>query len=140
MNVWIRKTRRRVKCFYCHKMIETGEYQVVCQYFMKLKHSEKTWTKTMHFHAQTPNCWLERAIMELESRPVIETRGRKPDAMGDEMKERRRKILRRRASVVQRIGEATNSKKIGKLSHLFDLLEQLKIEIEPFGGVPKSWG
>ena len=100
MNVWIKKTRKRVLCKYCNQYIEVGEYQVICQYFMKLKHSDTTWTKVMHFH---PNCWVERAIVELETRPYSENRGRRPDVLSDETKLARQKILRRRASVMQRI-------------------------------------
>ena len=61
----------------------------------------KTWTKRMIFHSE-PNCWLERAITELESRPQEETRGRKPLDLTDEEKDKRTKILMRRASIMQR--------------------------------------
>ena len=139
MNVWIKKTRKRVLCRYCGKFVETGQYQVVCVYFMRLKNG-KNWKKTMHFHAKDPNCWVDRAIGELALKPVIETRGRKPNALSDEVKERRVKILRRRASVVQRIGSEINGKgRPDKLMHLVELLNKLAVEIEPYGGVPKSW-
>lgn len=139
MNVWVRLTRRRVKCFYCSKMIETDEYQVVCRYY--LKRGSRTWTKDMHFHAKKPNCWLDRAIAELESRPAkLETRGRKADVISDEHRILRQKILRRRASVMQRINcEMETLMRPGKLMHLTELLEGLVTEIEPYGGVPKSW-
>ena len=139
MNVYVKKTRRRVACRYCNKMIEVGEGQIVCTYFMKLKHSAKTWTKVMHFHAKEPSCWLDRAIAEIESRPVVETRGRKADVISDGARVERQKILRRRASVMQRVGLAMKGGKIGKIEHLTELLERLKAEIEPHGGVPKSW-
>lgn len=140
MNVWIRVTRKRVKCYYCEKMIETGDYQVVCSYFVKLKHSEKTWTKAMHFHIESPNCWLDRAKVELQSRLYTEKRGRKKDIISDEDRAKRKKILMRRASVVQRIGqEMEGDKRPAKLLHLTELLEKLAVEIESVGGVPKSW-
>jgi hypothetical protein len=140
VNVWIKLTKKRVPCKHCEKFIETGEYQVVCQYFMKLKNSEKTWTKSMHFHAKDPYCWVDRGITEVSTRPQAERRGRKPDAISDEVKEKRQRILRRRASVMQRIGtEMETTQRVDKLVHLTDLLEQLKVEIEPLGGVPTSW-
>jgi len=139
MNVWIKKTRKRVPCRYCNKMIEVGEYQVVCQWYMKLK-GGGTWVKRMSFHAKEPNCWLDRAIAELETRVVVETRGRKRNAISDEDREVREKILRRRASVMQRINAEMNGKlRASKLEHLVDLLEVLKVEIKPHGGVPKTW-
>ena len=140
MNVWVKVTRKRVKCRYCGQFIEVGEFQVVCQYFMKLKQSDKTWVKVMHFHAKDPYCWVERAVTEVGMRPHTETRGRKADALSDSVKEARQKILRRRASVMQRINnEMEVKRRPSKLTHLADLLEKLAVEIESYGGVPKSW-
>ena len=139
MNVWITRTRKRVPCKYCGRYIEAGEYQVVCRYYMKLR-SGKSWLKQMSFHAQEPNCWLDRAIAELETRPIVETRGRKANVISDTDREAREKILRRRASVTQRLDqEMADAKRPDKLIHLIELLDRLVVEIEPYGGVPKSW-
>ena len=72
MNVWIRKARKKSDCFYCKKTVETGEYQVVCQWFMKVK--SRVWEKKMLFH---PQCWIDRAIEDLKNKVVVETRGGK---------------------------------------------------------------
>lgn len=138
MNVWIRRTRKRSTCFYCGKEIETGTYQIVCQYFMPVR-GGKVWTKRMLFHTE-PNCWLDRAIAELESKPVLETRGRKANALSDNVKEQRNKILRRRASVVQRLEkEMYGQMRPVKLLHMTQMLERLREEIDPLGGIPESW-
>lgn len=138
MNVWVRKARKKAICFYCSKEIETGTYQIVCQYFMPVP-GGKIWTKRMLFHAE-PNCWLERAIAELESRVVPENRGRKAKNLPDQAKEQRNKILRRRASVLQRLEkEMYGEMRPVKLLHLTEMVEKLKVEIKPFGGVPESW-
>ena len=140
MNVWIKLSRRRVRCKHCNKWIETGEYQVVCQYFIKQR-SGKTWTKRLQFHAKQPYCWVDRAVTELEMRPHIETRGRKRDTISDANRTQRQKILCRRAAIMQRINTefASNSPRPNKLVHMLEALEKLKVEIEPFGGVPKTW-
>jgi hypothetical protein len=138
MNVWVRMTKRTSKCFWCGKDIEVGEYQIICTYFMKVR-SGKTWTKRMIFHA-SPNCWVERAIAEIESKPQIENRGRKPLQLNDELKDARNKVLRRRASVMQRLEkEMYGSMRPATLLHLTEQLEKLKVEVEPLGGVPKGW-
>ncbi|KKM81406.1 hypothetical protein LCGC14_1330200 [marine sediment metagenome] len=140
MNVWIKLTRKRVRCRYCEQLIEVGEFQVVCSYFMKLKHSDKTWTKVMHFHAKDPYCWIDSGILEVGMRPYAENRGRRPDALSDTDKLCRQQILRRRASVMQRIGcEMIGGGRPEKLVHLTQLLEKQVVEIERYGGVPKSW-
>ena len=137
MNVWIKATRKRVACRYCERIIETGEYQVVCQYFMKVGNG-KTWVKRMLFH---PQCWITRAIAELSTRTVIETRGRKKAIISDEHRVVRIKILRRRASVMQRMRAEMGKEKSNyvKVDKLINQLEQLKIDITPYGGVPSSW-
>jgi len=136
VNVWIRRVKKKSSCLYCDKEMETGKFQVVCQYFMPVG-GGKVWTKRMLFH---PSCWLERAIVELESRPVIETRGRRPSDLNDAMKEARNKILRRRASVVQRLDkEMYGEMRPVKLLHLTQMLDALRVEIELYGGVPESW-
>jgi len=138
MNVWIRKTRKRANCFYCNREIETGTYQIVCQYFMPIKNG-KVWTKRMLFHSE-PNCWLDRAIAELDSRPVLETRGRNSNNLTDVAKEMRNKILRRRASVIQRLEkEMYGEMRPVKLIHLTQMLDALRVEIVLYGGVPESW-
>lgn len=109
----------------------------MCQYFMPV--GSKLWTRRMLFHT-IPNCWLKRAIAELKSRPVLETRGRKATALSDPVKEQRNKILRRRASIIQRMEkEMCGAMRPAKLSHMAQMLEKLKLEIEPFGGMPESW-
>ena len=93
----------------------------------------------MNFH---PQCWIDRAIAELESRAVVETRGRKKLEMTDATKDARTAILRRRASVIQRIKrevESPDGQNVDKIIHLGELLNKLKEEIEPLGGVPESW-
>ena len=138
MNVWVKLTRKKATCYYCGRDIETGTFQIVCQYYMPVR-GGKIWTKRMLFHT-VPNCWLNRAIAELESRSVLETRGRKANNLNDSAKEARNKILRRRASIVQRIDkEMLGEIRPMKLRHLIGLIEKLKIEIEPYGGVPETW-
>ena len=140
MNVWIRRTTKRVECRYCGQFIETGEYQVVCMYFMPLKNSSRVWKKRMHFHAKEPYCWVERAITELALRPRVENRGGVALDISDEVREKRNKVLRRRASVMQRIGaEFEGRQRMPVITHLTEMLENMKLEIESLGGIPKSW-
>lgn len=85
-------------------------------------------------------CWIDQAVAALEKITVVETRGRKKVAMPDADREKRTSILRRRASVVQRIRmETEDGKDIDKIIHLGELLNKLKEEIEVVGGVPESW-
>ena len=106
---------------------------------MKLR-SGRVWWKRRSFH---PQCWIDQAVAELEKRVVVETRGRKKLEMTDATREARTAILRRRGSVVQRIrrevGNGGGEPNTDNIIHLGGLLNKLKEEIEPFGGVPESW-
>lgn len=141
MNVWIRKLRKRATCTYdgCpipQHEIKNGEYAVVCQWVMKTK-GGKNWRKARLFH---PQCWIDQAVAELERRPVVETRGyAKRMAITDADRERRVKILRKRASLVQRIKLACLERKYALVEKLTEQLELCKEEIRPYGGVPAKW-
>lgn len=137
MNVWMRKTRKQATCSYCEKPVLNGDYQVVCQHYMRLR-SGKVWWKRRSFH---PQCWIDQAVAELDTRVVVETRGRKRLEMADATKTARTAILRRRGSIIQRIKREIGSEEqdIDRIVHLGELLNGLKEEIEQFGGVPKSW-
>ncbi len=146
MQTWIKQTRKRVRCFYCGDFIEVNEFQVVCTYLMPLHKSSRVWTKAMHFHAKKPYCWVDRAIVELKKKPYSERRGRKADVISDVNRVLRQKILRRRASYMQRVSremmneDGTNGRqRPSVLHHLGERIYALRAEIEPYGGIPESW-
>lgn len=143
MNVWIKKCHKQAACKYCPKPIVNGEYMVVCKYYRKTKSAAgdpQKWGFFMRFH---PQCWIDRAVAELESRVYTETRGRKKIEMLDETRVARLKIMMRHAAVVQRIKreveKSENSYQVDRIIHLGEMLGKLKEEIEPLGGIPKSW-
>lgn len=143
MNVWLKKCRKRAKCNHCPEDITKGSYMVVCRFYKKTKNKsgvEQRWQFNLKFH---PQCWIDQAVASIEARPVVETRGRKKVEMADDVRAARLKILMRRASVTQRIkrevSKPVEEQKVDKVIHLGSLLNKLKEEIEPLGGVPQSW-
>lgn len=90
-----------------------------------------------------PQCWIDQGLASLEKRPYIPPAGRTPCNIPDDMRKKRVSILRRRASVMQRL-KGEMSKPYEEISleaiiHFGEMLEKQAIEIEPLGGVPKSW-
>ena len=79
----------------------------------------------------------------LDKRPYVPPAGRKPSNMEPEMKRKRIAVLRRRASVIQRMreemGKDNEERSLEKIIHFGELLDKQAKEIEPLGGVPKSW-
>ena len=137
MNVWIRKTRKKVPCACnCGGIILKGSFQVVCQHYMKLKGGRTWWFRRSFI----PEHWIAQGIAEVEKIPVVETRGKKKMHITDADRDARTAILRKRGSVVQRIKNVMdNGGDVSTLIHLGELINKLKDEIEPLGGVPKSW-
>ncbi len=143
LTVWVRKTRKTTKCYHCNRDVEVGTYQIVCQYYMKVANG-KTWWKRMVFHSGYgggKNCWLDRAVAEIELHPPIETRGRKRGVISDENRVIRVKLLRRHAAVMQRLRvEMESNSVVGvRVAHLTESLERLGQEIEQYGGKPVGW-
>ena len=105
------------------------------------KHGEATrWSWYIRWH---PDCWMEQAKSSLEKRPYIPPKGRTPVDMEPEVRKKRIAVLRRRASVMQRMreemGRNDGERSLEKIIHFGELLEKQTKEIEPLGGVPKSW-
>lgn len=138
VNVWIRRVRKKATCTHegCSKpTIANGEYCVVTQWYMKTR-GGKNWQKQRSFH---PQCWIDRAVAEIERRVVTETRGRQRMAITDVHREARLKILRKRAAIVQRIRQALAVTNYALVCKLGDKLDMCKEEIGQHGGAPAKW-
>jgi len=137
MDIWATWCKKYVTCYHCKKVINAGEPMVVGKIWKK--HGEATkWSWYIRWH---PSCWMEQAMLSLEKRPYIPPAGRKPVEMEPEVRKARISILRRRASVVQRLKIETlrPDLDIDKIIHLGGLMDKQAKEIEKLGGVPKSW-
>jgi len=140
VDIWIKRAVKKARCLYCPEPITKGQYMVIGKLWRRRDGTPRVWTVYLRWH---PQCWIDQAIRKLEKLPVMENRGRKSLGLSDETREARVKIMMRRAAVVQRIrneiGKPKEEQSIDKIIHLGELLNKLKEEIEPLGGVPKSW-
>jgi hypothetical protein len=108
----------------------------------------RKWAKVLHWHGKRKRdgqcCWLVQALDALAQRPFVETRGRKKMVMPKEMRDGRLRCLRRRAKVVQQLkivmDVPTKKRDWDEVIRLGSRLEDIRAEMEKFGGVPKSWG
>ncbi len=105
------------------------------------------WVKNFRWHAKRTRddqcCWLIKGLEEFSLRPYVEKRGRKKLLLPPEIKLKRLQILRRRARLVQRLkalilDELSNAD-LDIFIRIGSQIESLKDEIEPYGGIPKSW-
>ena len=144
MEVWLTRCRRRATCKYCSESILKGEYMIVTRMSRLRRDAEgnqvlRRWRIDKFWH---PDCWMKNAKQAIDERqPLPETRGRKKLNLSPEAAEKRRKVLMRRASVMQRLRDEMDNGEcnVEKLIHLGSLLQSCKEEIEQYGEVPKSW-
>lgn len=130
MNVWMRKCRKQAVCRYCKQPILNKDFMVVGQ------HRKGKWRFNRYWH---PECWIIQAKQKVEGKEYQETRGCKKMEIGEEDRKKRFKILARRASVLQRIKIAVGKEDYVNIVHLGEMLEKLREEIEPLGGIPAAW-
>jgi hypothetical protein len=130
MNVWMTKCSRQTGCNWCPEPIEKTEHMVVTSYY------RGKWLIKKYYH---PECWIAQGKEALERRIKVDNRGGVRLHIPPEAKKERRKIAVRRASVIQRIKKAYERNDVDNMIHLGVMLQQLKEEIEPYGGVPKKW-
>ena len=144
MQVWMKICRKQATCRHCPRPILKNHPMVVCRYYKKTRMeaggSPQNWSFTIRFH---PQCWIDQAVAALKEKVVVETRGRKKSPLLDNIRAARVRVLARRATVVQRIraemAKPKESRNIDRIIHLGGKLNELKEEIAPLGGVPKSW-
>ena len=142
MQVSVVHCHRECKCHFCGEMITVGSPMAVGKYSKK----HQGWFGTVRWHLL---CWYEQSLVYLDQNPYVPShKGRVPLSLSPEDSKLRLALLRRRASVLQRVNRMMDGQKattylssteIERLSHLSEMLEEIKTQIEPVGGVPKSW-
>ena len=150
MDIWLSRCNKTVRCYYCLEDIVVGEPAVFGKLWQRkivdgVKHLK--WTVNIRWHGKRLRdgqcCWLEQGLEKLATAVHVEHRGRKRILMSIEHRKSRLFILKKRARLVQKLkalAEAGTDKwDIDRVIEIGSQLEKLQEEIEPFGGVPRSW-
>jgi len=107
----------------------------------------KKWVKNFRWHARRSTdglcCWLEQALVHLDTQEYAEKRGRKALPLSPEVRKARLRLLQRRARVMQQLRvEAEKAPEVRNIERIIILggqLADIQTEIQPLGGAPKSW-
>ncbi len=121
------------KCRYnCDKAIETAT-PVITVFF---RNKDKTWTAKHGYH---PACWIQNGLDHLKNNPFVMI-PEKP-ILSDEDKKTRHQIIRKHASLKQRIGKLDNDnpKYHILVAKIEAQIAQLMVNIMSLGGVPTKW-
>ena len=138
----MRVCRKRAQCNYCPKPILIGNFMVVTKLSWRKDGKRRKWASIEHYHDV---CWLRqgREALKRKEGEYVERRGRKAEAITDETRVERVRLLRQRASVMQRIrGEIEGSKeeiRVERIAKLSGDLAMLSEKIKTVGGAPESW-
>lgn len=102
--------------------------------------------KKFRWHARRKEddqcCWLVQGLDNFDKTPFVETRGRQPLVMPQDMRKARLRLLQRHARVMQVIKAESEREgvDVDRLIRLGSQLAEMKEQISLAGGVPKSWG
>ena len=127
-DVWITWCKKRCRCYYCQEDIISGTPMVKVKIWRPGK-----WTFYQRHH---PQCYLDQGIRRLERDGFP---SRKRLLLSDEDSVIRNKILRRASKCRHSLRQAVKREDVIAVNRLLDQFNALKVEIEPVGGVPKSW-
>jgi hypothetical protein len=146
MEIWITRAGRTIdKCSECGYPITAGEFIVRGKYMLNRKLG---FSRLLNYHIDHPVthqcCWIEAGKLAVEKSEIgkIETRGRKAVIiLSEDDKRARRLALLRRSSVLQRIRRecAKSSPDVDRLVHLGMMINAIKQDIAPLGGIPEHW-
>lgn len=150
MDIRLAICRKTTRCSYCNQDITVGEPIVRGRVWQKRSESEgkiKRWIRNFRWHGKrAPDgqcCWLAQELDKLATVTFVETRGRKRIVLPKEHRERRLYLLRKRARQVQRLKHVltvpTAQRDIDEVIKIGMIFDDIKVEIENLGGVPKSW-
>jgi hypothetical protein len=153
MDIWIARVNKvsskgePILCEYCHQPFSLGSYAVFGSMIVRNKDGVICWSKILHWHtklADGSSCYIEQGIAAAAKRPYVENRGRKRNLLSPEVRKVRLKILMRRAHLIQELSNlmeclAVGEDVIDKVASCGEKLENLKVQISAYGGVPPSW-
>jgi len=132
-NVSIAWCHRVARCKWCENDIVAGTPMVSVFFWNKGNEEKRGWNSKYYYH---PDCWVSQGLDYLDRNPYVPYPGRKRVEMEPEMKSKRLKILRRKASLEQR---RRNTEDPLMLAHIETQIAGLLPEIAEAGGIPKSW-
>lgn len=134
--VWCQK---KAICGHCEKEIEVGA-PMVTVFFWNKGNDNRRWNVKKYYH---PNCWIEQGLDYLKMNPYVPYRrgGNNKFDLTPEQKEKRKSILRKKASLEQRRRKLKSDypDRILIEARIDSQIADLAVEIGGIGGIPKRW-
>ena len=146
-NVTINWCQNQAKCKWCEQPIPVGTPMVTVFFWNKGDEGKRGWNIKHYYHLRTeeevagglPQCWCEQGLDWLKRNPYVSKRtGRKRIELTWEERQRRLRMLKRKASLEQRRRALEEDDVLGH-AHIDTKVAELMLEIAMVGGIPKSW-
>ncbi len=137
-NVTMTWCVNRAKCEWCPEHIEAGTPLVTVFYWNRGGPDHKGYNVKKYYH---PQCWIAQGLDYLERNPYVRHITKKKLVLTPKQSELRYKILKRKASIDQRLRNLDGDYPDHLLieARLKLQITDLMLEIAVVGGIPKKW-
>lgn len=137
-NVTMRWCVNHATCAHCNTYVDSGTPLVTVFFWNRGGPDHKGYNVKKYYH---PQCWIEQGLDYLEKNPYIRPPHKKKLVLEPEQAELRYKLLRRKASIDQRLRNMDVSYPDHLLieARLKQQVVDIMMEIAVVGGIPKKW-
>ena len=142
-NVYMTWCSHKAKCRWCEKPITAGTEMVNVFFWNKGSDDKRKWNVRHYYH---PQCWIDQGLDYLKMNPYVPrtrwsgtTRSKNP--LTEEQRKLRYKLLRRKASIDQRLRNMKSDypERVLVEARLNMDIANLMLEITKVGGIPRKW-
>ena len=137
-NVCISWCQRQARCSYCPGNIEAGTPIVRVFWWSKGEEGKRKWNVKQYYH---PQCWIEHGMEYLSKNPYVPYLRHKKSVLTARQQEKRKEILRKKASLEQRRRNLVSDYPDRLLveARLDRQIAELMVAIAKVGGIPNNW-
>lgn len=141
-NVFMYWCQHKARCRWCEENILTGTPVVQVYYWNKGDPAKRSFNVKRYYH---PQCWIDQGLDHLKMNPYVpyqrKTKSKELARLTARQRELRYKLLRRKASIDQRIRNLSSDYPNRALeeAHLNEQVSRIMVQIVKVGGIPKKW-
>ncbi len=137
-NVTMKWCINHATCQHCNTYVEAGTPLVTVFFWNRGGPDHKGYNVKKYYH---PQCWIEQGLDYLKANPYIRHTPKKKLNLTSEESELRYKLLKRKASIDQRLRGLDMEYPDNLLveARLRQNIIELMLQIAVVGGIPKKW-
>lgn len=134
LDVWVTHAKRDANCGFCPEKVVMGSPELVTR--SRRRMGGRTFTRVKMYH---PECWMAQGMQYLDTHPYVPKLGRPRLNLSLEDRAARKKLLMQHGQYLYRYRKYMEEGRVVPAVEQYLKAVQLREEIEPLGGVPRSW-